>query len=141
MFSWAQCSPGALHSSLYNRPTPVFVPLISAPKTPSSPIATWAGLPTLARTLGPTCPAPEARGLALYMLEQANALKMEIVCRKGQTHKPPITNLVSFTLLFVSEMPGPPMWQRNCPVCQKPLEKKHPAETVCCPCGKYVWKG
>ena len=33
------------------------------------------------------------------------------------------------------------MWQRNCPVCQKLLEKKHPAETVPCPCGKYIWKG
>jgi len=33
------------------------------------------------------------------------------------------------------------MWQKNCPVCRKPLEKKHPTETIPCPCGKYVWKG
>jgi hypothetical protein len=36
---------------------------------------------------------------------------------------------------------GVNVWQKNCPVCQKPLEKKHPAETIPCPCGKYVWKG
>jgi hypothetical protein len=42
---------------------------------------------------------------------------------------------------FVSRKPGLNMWQRSCPVCQKLLEKKHPAETVQCPCGKYVWKG
>ena len=33
------------------------------------------------------------------------------------------------------------MWQKNCPVCRKPLEKKHPAETVHCPCGKYEGNG
>ena len=37
--------------------------------------------------------------------------------------------------------PGLNMWQRTCPVCQKLMEKKHPAETVPCPCGKFIWKG
>ena len=45
------------------------------------------------------------------------------------------------TGLFASRKQGLNMWQRSCPVCQKLLEKKHPAETVQCPCGKYVWKG
>jgi len=42
---------------------------------------------------------------------------------------------------FVRERPGICMWRRNCPICRQPLEKKHPAETVSCPCGKFVWKG
>ena len=29
------------------------------------------------------------------------------------------------------------MSRRNCPVCRRPLEKKHPTETVPCPCGKF----
>ena len=33
------------------------------------------------------------------------------------------------------------MWQKNCPVCRKPMEKKNPTDTVPCPCGRYVWKG
>ena len=41
----------------------------------------------------------------------------------------------------VSEKTGMNMWRKNCPVCRQPLAKKHPAETVPCPCGKYVWKG
>jgi len=35
----------------------------------------------------------------------------------------------------------PNMWRRKCPVCRLPMAKKHPTETVPCPCGKYVWKG
>jgi len=33
------------------------------------------------------------------------------------------------------------MWQKNCPVCRHPLEKRLPTDTVACSCGKYVWKG
>jgi hypothetical protein len=33
------------------------------------------------------------------------------------------------------------MWQKKCPVCQQPMAKKLPTETVACTCGKYVWKG
>jgi len=32
-------------------------------------------------------------------------------------------------------------WQKNCPACRSPLVKKHPTESIPCPCGKYVWKG
>ncbi len=42
---------------------------------------------------------------------------------------------------FASEKTGMNMWRKNCPVCRQPLAKKHPAETVPCSCGKYVWKG
>lgn len=85
-------------------------------------------------------PWPKPLGQRALRPERANASKMKIVCRKEQTDLPPVTNL-PFVLLLMSKMPGSHMWQRNCPVCQKPLEKKHPTETVCCPCGKYVWKG
>jgi len=33
------------------------------------------------------------------------------------------------------------MWQKNRPVCRKPLEKLRPTDTVDYPSGKYVWKG
>jgi hypothetical protein len=36
---------------------------------------------------------------------------------------------------------GSVMWRRNCPVCRQPLEKKNPADTVPCSCGKFVWRG
>jgi hypothetical protein len=42
---------------------------------------------------------------------------------------------------FIREKTGMNMWRKNCPVCQQQLEKKHPAETVTCTCGRYVWKG
>ena len=32
------------------------------------------------------------------------------------------------------------MWQKNCPVCRKRLEKKSPTDTIDCPSSKYVWK-
>jgi hypothetical protein len=32
------------------------------------------------------------------------------------------------------------MWRRNCPVCRQPKEKKNPADTVSCSCGKFVWR-
>src|SRR5258708_2182706 len=39
------------------------------------------------------------------------------------------------------EKTGIDMWQKKCPVCRQPMEKKLPTETVPCTCGKYVWKG
>jgi len=42
---------------------------------------------------------------------------------------------------WAEEKMGIEMWQKKCPVCRQPMEKKHPTETIACPCGKYVWKG
>lgn len=54
---------------------------------------------------------------------------------------PPVAAPIRFKADSEERSTGVNMWQKNCPVCQKPLEKKHPTETVSCPCGKYVWKG
>jgi hypothetical protein len=60
----------------------------------------------------------------------------------GQTREPWLTKLLLLVAYSQDQKSqSMNMWQRNCPVCKKPLEKKHPAETVPCSCGKYVWKG
>jgi hypothetical protein len=58
---------------------------------------------------------------------------MKIIIPDGQTTWL-VTERVDPLILVVTEkLPG--LSDRRL------LEKKHPAETVHCPCGKYVWKG
>jgi len=63
-----------------------------------------------------------------------------LLCLLGQTAESRPSTL--FLLAGQSEeKTGMYMWQKQCPVCRQPMQKKHPTETVPCTCGKYVWKG
>jgi hypothetical protein len=74
------------------------------------------------------------------LLNGRNRPKMEHLYKKEQTAEPWLCILAVVSGLC-NKKPGLNMWQRTCPVCQKLMEKKHPAETVPCPCGKFIWKG
>jgi hypothetical protein len=62
-------------------------------------------------------------------LLDVKGLRTEDVQKETDT-RTPLINLPLIAGLFVRRKTGLNMWQRNCPACQKLLEKKDPTETV-----------